>query len=145
MLQVETTQQRGVHALAALLQRCSTQLARPTATQELHACIEAAWLTWRLSNDAVARLQLLDEEQLLPAVVAMLGLCSRVQDWRVHDLHGNKVHQMPPESRGALQAAAEAVLCSLADEEEQKVVIRQQAILQQWQGSSLNISELLVD
>ena len=144
-LQVEIIQQQAVCALSALMQQCCNHVARPEAAHQLYSCVEAAWLLRRLSNDAVARIQLMDQEGLIPALVRLLGLCSRVQDWRVFESTAEPVQRLPAQSRSALQAAVESLLCSLADHQDQRLLVRRHAILQQWQGSVLDMTGVLSD
>ena len=144
-LQVEIIQQRAVCALSELVQQCCKHVARPEAARQLHSCVEAVWLLRRLSNDAVARMQLLDQAALIPALVRLLGLCSRVQDWRVFGSTGEPIQRLSAQSRSALQAAVESLLCSLADHQDQRLLVRQHAILQQWQGSVFDITGVLSD
>ena len=144
-LQVDIIQQRAVCALSSLVQQCCNHVVRPEAVHQLHSCVEAAWLLRRLSNDAVARIQLMDQENLIPALVRLLGLCSRVQNWRMFDLGEERVQRLSAQSRSALQAAVESLLCSLADHQDQRLLVRQHAILQQWQGSVIDITGVLID
>ena len=107
--------------------------------------MEAVWLLRRLSSDAVARIQLMDQEDLIPALVRLLGLCSRVQDWRVFESTGEPIQRLSAQSRTPLQAAVESLLCRLADHQNQRLLVRRHAILQQWQGSVLDITAILSD
>ena len=142
---MEIIQQRAVCALSTLVQQCCNHVARPEAVHQLHSCVEAVWLLRRLSNDAVARIQLADQEDLIPALVRLLGMCSRVQSWRMFDSSGERIQRLSAQSRSALQAAVESLLCSLADQQDQRLLVRQQTILQQWQGSLFDITGVLID
>ena len=132
-------------ALSSLVKQCCNHVARPQAAHQLHSCMEAVWLLRRLSSDAVARIQLMDQEDLIPALVRLLGLCSRVQDWRVFESTGEPIQRLSAQSRTPLQAAVESLLCRLADHQNQRLLVRRHAILQQWQGSVLDITAILSD
>ena len=132
-------------ALSTLVQQCCSHVSRPEAVHQLHSCVETVWLLRRLSNDAVARIKLMDQEDLIPALVRLLGLCSRVQDWRMFDSSAERIQHLSAQSRSALSAAVESLLCSLADHQDQRLLVRRHAILQQWQGSVIDITAILID